>query len=154
MMPPPENDPINQGKLLREALAERVRGAIRLGEITNRGKHHYIAVDDLIIQYLPEGSTFDYAEEVLRSAGFAVDFRPKSDAPPGILAGSEYEFDVNALSNQKELEGAVCVVALRPARPYDYGVVHLVLTTCDILSVGAPKLQRPPWYRRYLSSPF
>ena len=40
-----------------------------------QGARRCIEIDELIKQHLPQGSTFDYAENVLRSAGFTL--------PPG-----------------------------------------------------------------------
>jgi hypothetical protein len=131
------DDPVRQGELLRKALTEHVRSAIKAGATRRRGKHRFIEVDELIKQYVPEGSTFDYAENVSPCAGFTLDLRPTPDSP-GRFAGSEYAFDVNACLGygRSVSRGDVeCVVALRPAEPHDYSLVHRVLTTCGFISL-------------------
>lgn len=82
---------------------------------------------------MPEGCTFDYAENVLRSAGFILAPRPTPELPSR-FAG-DYESDVNAFLGygKQRFEGVQCVVALRPAVSYDYGLVNRVLTTCGFL---------------------
>jgi hypothetical protein len=74
-------DPVGQGGRLRKVLRDHIRSAIETGPIHRFGKHHFIEVDDSIKQYLPEGTTFDYAESVLRSARFVLDARPTPDSP-------------------------------------------------------------------------
>jgi hypothetical protein len=74
-------DPVRQGERLRKALRDHIRSAIVTGPIPRFGKHHFIEVGEIIKQYLPEGTTFDYAERVLRSAGFVLDARPTPDSP-------------------------------------------------------------------------
>jgi hypothetical protein len=130
-----ENDSVSQGELLRKALTDHVRSARKSGEYQRAGreKHRFIAVNDIIKKYVPEGSTFDYAENVLRSAGFSFASRPTPSSPG--LVGSEYEFDVNAVLGPERLDGVKCVVALRPVSPYDYGIVHRVLTTCGFILI-------------------
>jgi hypothetical protein len=122
---------------LRKALTEHVRSAMKEGRMERHGKRRDIDVDQVIKQYLLEGSTFDYVEKVLQSAGFDFDPRPSPESPSRFVGGAE-EFDVNAyLGFGRELfEGGVqCVVALRPAAPYDYGLVHQILTDCGFFSL-------------------
>ncbi len=124
-------DPVSQGKLLRQDLADRVRFAMRTGDVHRRLKQRTIDVNEVIKKYVPDRSTFDYAENVLQSAGFILEARPTPESP-GRFVGSEYEFDVNAFLGygKERFEGVHCVVALRPAGPYDYGIVHRVLVDC------------------------
>ena len=130
------DDPVRQGQLLRTALDDHVRLAIKTGAVRRHLKHRMIEIDDLIKQHLPEGSTFAYAENVLRSAGFDIGPRPAADVLHR-FAGSEYEFDVEAYlgCGRKRFEGGQCIVALRPKRPYDYSQVHRILTSCGFLSL-------------------
>lgn len=121
---------------MREALVERVRLAKRIGQIRRQGKWSIIEVGETIKQYLPEGCTFDYAEGVLRSAGFILEPRPTPKTPTRFV-GSEYEFDVNAFlggCGRAQFEGVECIVALRPGAPYDYILVNRVLVNCTFIS--------------------
>jgi hypothetical protein len=127
------DDPVKQGQLLREALTEHVRLAKKTGQFRRQAKWGLIDAGETLKQYLPEGCAFDYAENVLRSAGFALAPRPTPDSP-GILSGSEFAFDVNAVLGgygRERFEGVECIVALRPAAPYDYSTVHRVLSDCS-----------------------
>jgi hypothetical protein len=132
-MCPATNDYVEQGLLLRKALIEHVRLAKETGQFQRSGLHNFIEVGEIFKQYVPEGCTFDYAENVLRSAGFTFDHRPTPDSPNSL--GGEYAFDVNAFLGYggESFEGVQCVVALRPAGPYDYGPVHRVITTCGYI---------------------
>jgi hypothetical protein len=119
---------------LRKALTEHVQLAKKTGRFRRHAKDGFIEANDLVKQYVREGSTFDYAERVLRSAGFALEPRRSPDTPT-IFVGSEYECDVNGWlgghHGGRWEGGAQCIVALRPAQPYDYGVVDRVLTDCS-----------------------
>lgn len=55
-----------------------------------------------------------------------LDTRSTPDSPG--RGGPEYKFDVNAFLGYPpdRFEGVQCVVALRPAGPYDYGLVHRI----------------------------
>jgi methyltransferase (TIGR00027 family) len=134
-------NPVEQGQLLRVALAEHSRFALKANQVVNRGKDWSIDVDEIVKQFVPEGCTFDYAESVLRNAGFTFEPRPTPETPNRI--GGEYEFDVNAflgyVYTRERFEGLPCIVALRPAGPYDYSVVHRVLTTCGATVLGDPR---------------
>jgi hypothetical protein len=127
-------DPERQGQLLRKALDDHVRSAITTGAVRRHLKHRYIDIDDLIKQYVPEQSTFDYAENVLRSAGFDVGHRPAADVPHR-FAGTEHEFDVEAYLGfgREHFVGGRCVIVLRPKNPYDYSQVHRIFAMCDFL---------------------
>ena len=130
-------DPVTQGQLLRQDLTDRVRLAMRTGEVHRRLKERMIDVNENIKKYVPDGSTFDYAEKVLQSAGFELEARPTPESP-GRFVSSEFEFDVNAGLGfgQEQFEGGVrCAVTLRPAGPYDYGSVHRVLVYCGYYSL-------------------
>jgi hypothetical protein len=131
-----EDDPVKQGQLLRNALAEHVRLAKKMRQFQRSGAHFFIDVGEIVKRYLPEGCTFDYAETVLSSAGFKLDPRPSPEAP-GRYAGSEWESDVNAFLGygytREKFEGVDCVVTLRPAKSYEYSRVHRVLTTCGFV---------------------
>jgi hypothetical protein len=126
-----ENNPANQGRLLREALIERIRSARQSGDVLRKGKRVIIATEDVIKRFPPDGIAFGYAEEILRAAGFAIPPRPTREAP-GEFVGSEFQFDVNAFSDIDEVK---CMVVLRPKGPYDYSYVHQVLTICEYLTL-------------------
>jgi hypothetical protein len=130
------DDLVRQGQLLRKALDDHVRSAIKTGAVRRNLKRREIEIDDLIKRYLPEGGTFDDAENVLRSAGFDIEPRPAADVPHR-FAGSECEFDVEAYLGfgGKRFVGGQCIVALRPKSPYDYSQVHRILTYCGGLSL-------------------
>ncbi|WP_298253226.1 hypothetical protein [Bradyrhizobium sp.] len=145
-----DGDTESQGKLLRAALVEHVRTSISSGKTqrVGTGKHIRVNVDDVINQFSLEGSTFDYAEKVLRAAEFVVDPRPTPEAPG--FVGGEYAFDVNAMAKLDGVNGVKCVIALRPAAPYDYGRVSRVLTDCGLIWSPIPPLprwlaRRPDW---------
>jgi hypothetical protein len=138
-------DPEGQGKLLRAALVEHVRTSISSGATEKKGKHVRVNVDDVINRFSLEGSTFDYAENVLRAAKFNVDARPTLEAPGPFPLG-EFAFDVNALTILDEANGVQCVIALRPEGPYEYSRVDRVLNTCGFLLSPIPPL--PPWLAR------
>ncbi|MGY3489696.1 hypothetical protein ACVW1C_007579 [Bradyrhizobium sp. USDA 4011] len=131
-----ETDPARQGELLRRALADHVRSAQSSERIRWGGLRGFIDIDELIGQYIPEGSSFDTAEGVLRSAGFTLDPRPSPDVAPR-FPGSEEEFDVQVglgYGRDHFEGGAQCAVSLRPKRPYDYSVVFRVVTNCMFLT--------------------
>jgi len=117
---------------LRKALSEEIRAAIETGRVERHLKNHSIDIVGVVKAYLPEGISFDHAEDILRSAGFDIEARPTADSP-GRFAGGEFAFDVNAWlgSPANRFEGPPCIVALRPARPYDYSQVYRVFAQCS-----------------------
>jgi hypothetical protein len=132
-MTPGEFDRTKQGQLLRQALIDCARSAVRVERVPGAPKIRTIEIAELLDRFIPEGATFDCAEDVLRNAGFVLEPRPTREAP-GRFVGSEYEFDVNAFLgySKPRFEGGVrCVIALRPAQPCDYGVVGRVFAICE-----------------------
>jgi hypothetical protein len=125
-----EIDPLNQGKLLRASLADRIEFAKYKNDVKRRLKHRTIVVNEVVKRHLPnEGVvSFDYAEDVLRSAGFCVGRRPTSDEPCQFGDPS----DVIAEAN---FEGIRCIVVLRPAKTFEFDLVDQVLTYCGFLSL-------------------
>jgi hypothetical protein len=125
-----EIDPLNQGRLLRASLGDRIGFARYAGNLERHGKHRIIRVNEVVERHLPSGGlvSFDYAEGALRSAGFAVGRRPTSDQPCQFGDPSDVIADA-------DFEGVKCFVVLRPARPFVFDMVDLVLTDCGFLSL-------------------
>ncbi len=127
----------SKGSFCEKLLAEHIRFAKKTGQVESWLKERFIEVGEIVKQYVPEGCSFDYAEEVLQSAGFTLERRPTPGSPSRF--GGEYASDVNAYLGygpKPFFEGVQCVVALRPAEPYEYGLVHRVLTTCGAAVSG------------------
>ena len=127
-------DPVKQGELLRQALVDHLRSALSSGRFLRDGKRYRIDIDEPIKQHIPEGSSFDRAESVLRHAGFTLDPRP-SPGVPSRSPGSEEEFDVQASLGYGREGGIPCMVSLRPRTPYDYGDVFRVLASCTFIGL-------------------
>lgn len=124
------DDVAKLGGLLRKALADHIRSEINNGRVMRSGKRINFDVEEVIRRHLPDGITFERAEAVLQSAGFAFDPRPAPGSPRRF--GTQEDFDVIAFLGfgRERFEGGRCIVALRPEVPYDYSQVHRILTTC------------------------
>jgi hypothetical protein len=81
-------------------------------------------VSDLIAGYIPEGTSFDDAERMLRSAGFTVYPRPGPDVP----GERKDKFDVFAhvLLPGPWMSSNELAVSLRPKSPGDYSTVRKI----------------------------
>jgi hypothetical protein len=106
-----------RGKALRNEIGSVYKTLKAEQKITGRGTD----IDDLVMKYIPLGSSFDDAEEILRSAGFRVSRRPPSDTT------SDRPDRYNVVGFLK-LDGSFgikiqAIVSLRPKGPGDYSEV-------------------------------
>ena len=92
-------------------------------------------VSEVVLRYIPIGSSFDKAEEVLRNAGFSVSARPGID-PPGnrpdkhtVSADSYSILDAWPLGYKNRI-----AVVLEPREPGDYSRVEKLYALIIILT--------------------
>jgi hypothetical protein len=81
-------------------------------------------ISDPVRKHIPPGTSFDDAEEILRSAGFDVSPRPPSDT-------TSYRRDRYTVGADLKLEGSFgikvqAIVSLTPKAPDDYSEVSMV----------------------------
>lgn len=113
-----------------EERAKRMRAAIeqRLAtlEKTNSIKIFPFVnhTEDLVREYIPEGTSFEDAEAILRAAGFAVSPRPSHDVPGTRM--DRYDVFGSVLLRQQMIEKVECLISMSPKAPGDYSVVDQI----------------------------
>jgi hypothetical protein len=92
---------------------------------------HINDICDFIARYVPEGTSFDDAERILRAAGLTVYPRPGLDAP----GKREDRFDVIATMALpgSMISSVELMVAMRPKSPDDYSTVSKIWATISVL---------------------
>lgn len=111
------NELVQRGKELRNEIDSVYQTLKAEKKLSGRGTD----ISDQVRKYIPPGSSFDDAEEILRSAGFTVYPRPLSDT----MSNAPDRYNVSAFL---KLDGSFgfkiqAIVSLRPKGPGDYGEV-------------------------------
>ena len=111
------NELVQRGKDVRNEINSVYQTLKTEKKLSGRGTD----ISDHVRKYIPPGSSFDDAEEILRSAGFSVSGRPPGDT----TSNWPDRYDVGA---SLELYGSFAIkiqaiVSLTPKRPGDYGEV-------------------------------
>lgn len=91
-------------------------------------------VTDVVVRYIPIGTSFDDAESILRSAGFRVDPRPNVKVE-GNRSGRYDVVGAIVPFVQKFLSSVNLYVHLSPAMPGDYSKVSKVLAGFTVRSI-------------------
>jgi len=109
-----------RGKELRNEIRSVYKTLKAEQKITARGTD----ISDSVRKYIPPGSSFDDAEEILRAAGFDVSSRPLSDT----MSNAPDRYSVGA---DLKLKGSFpfkiqAIVSLTPKAPGDYSEVSAV----------------------------
>jgi hypothetical protein len=114
------NELQQRGKELRNEIDSVYETLKAEKKLTGRGTD----ISDRVRKYIPPGSSFDDAEEILRSAGFDVSPRPPSDT----TSNRPDRYSVGA---DLKLQGSFAIkiqaiVSLTPKGPGDYSEVSMV----------------------------
>jgi hypothetical protein len=82
-------------------------------------------ISEFITKYLPEGISFDDAEQILRSAGLEVSGRPGIDGWPS-QRNDRYDVVATMLLPGRRWSRVELMINLRPKAPGDYSTVKAV----------------------------
>lgn len=112
----------HRGKQLRAAINLTFKKLSDAGALKPRGASD---ITEVVVQYIPVGTTFDEAEDILRFAGFLVDQRPSASTTGNRpdrydVVGSIVPFV------QQPLSRINVYVSLSPRAPGDYSKVSKV----------------------------
>lgn len=126
------NESLEQrGKMLREAI-ERTYKKMLDEKTLSANPRARNDISDVVVQYIPAGTSFDDAESILRSAGFNIDPRPcaKTDINPhGDVVASIVPFAHESLSKVN------LYVFLSPTTQGDYSKVAKVYAGFSVRSL-------------------
>jgi len=119
------NELEQRGKKLRADIDNAYKKLSEASGIKDRGMGSS-PITDVVTKYIPIGISFDDAETILRSAGFAI--RPRAPNP---YISEKYpeKYDVVATIDQyvpTPFGKTSVIVSLRPRNPGDYSVVRKV----------------------------
>jgi hypothetical protein len=113
-------DPERLGKQLRKDIDRAYKSFVETGKLKNQGTgRNYIT--DVVTRYIPVGSSFERAEEILRAGGFEIQPRIPNRYLPEVE-----KYDERALIEHYQptvLGKTSVVILLRPPSPNDYSVI-------------------------------
>jgi hypothetical protein len=112
-----------RGKQLRqdiEQLYSRLQSSNSLGV----GVLNLNDISEFIAKYIPEGLSFDEAEQILRSAGLRVYNRPDIDVPS--QRNDRYDVVATMLLPGRPWSRVELMINLRPKAPGDYSTIKAV----------------------------
>jgi len=120
----PAVDIEKRGKELRREIDKAYRGLVETGQLKNQGVGRNL-ITDVVARYIPPGTSFLQAEEILRAAGFAVEAR----VPNNYLPEAERYDERATIDNYVPMTiGKTSVtVLLRPRSANDYSVVQSIV---------------------------
>lgn len=112
-----------RGKQLRSAIEQAYKKLVDARSLKPMGGND---ITEVVVQYIPVGTSFDDAESILRSAGFKVEPRPSAN-PSGSFP---WRYDVMALIDSFDLKRFPFKVSvsvfLSPKTPGNYDKVNKV----------------------------
>jgi hypothetical protein len=88
-------------------------------------------ITDFIKGHIPEESSFDDAEAILRAGGFEVEARPEGEVP-GNRPG-RYAVCGTMVIERRAMSLAECIVCMRPKSPGDYSVVKKISAVIKLI---------------------
>jgi hypothetical protein len=116
------DDMEQRGRQLRRAIEERYKDLVQ-----NHQLKYETAIDDLVLKYIPLRTPIGDAEEILRSAGFAVDPRPIN--PPG-MRPDRYDVTASIVPFIDRFPSRTSIyVSLTPTSPQDYRAISRLSAT-------------------------
>lgn len=125
-----QTDSIN--KAVPESLEERGKQLrVAIDQAYEKLPHHHFKkgegdITPVVEQFIPVGTSFDDAEEILRAAGFKVGKRPGPNPSPAPFGDFPYKYDVTAVIDPYEsfFGGSIGLsVFLSPESPENYSKV-------------------------------
>ena len=115
-----------RGKKLRAAIEQAYKKLVDARALKPMGGNN---ITEMVVQYIPVGTSFDDAENILRNAGFKVYPRPSVDPPGGNrpdkydVVGEIDSFDWKRIFSFSKVS---VVILLSPKAPGNYDKVNKV----------------------------